>query len=116
MSKGLNIAVGDQEKPIPSFEEEDEMYAGEKIKLNFELPDGQVVNGNFRGGQDVEWAKNAVAQCLGCNLSDFTLEFDGKFMPEVLSLSDFPGLKNDSTLKVVPKKGVNLFEEKKGNE
>mmetsp|Transcript_48215 Transcript_48215/g.55702 ORF Transcript_48215/g.55702 Transcript_48215/m.55702 type:complete len:104 (+) Transcript_48215:38-349(+) len=103
MSKGFDLS---ELEGVQTFEEEDAEYAGEDITLNFDLPDSKKLTIKFKGGQDVGWAKNCVCKELGCGQDDISLYFNGNEMPDILSLSDIAGLKDQSIVKVTFNKKI----------
>ncbi|CAD8134029.1 unnamed protein product (macronuclear) [Paramecium tetraurelia] len=97
MSKGFNLNL--KNSNVMTFEQENELFAGQSIKLNFKLGDKQF-DLEFKVGQDVEWAKKCVAEQLDCGRNDFDLIFEEKVMPEFFSLNDIPNLKDQSSIQI----------------
>ncbi|CAD8158780.1 unnamed protein product [Paramecium octaurelia] len=93
MSKGF--ALNFKNDNVMTFEQENELYAGQSIKLKFKQEEKQFEL-EFKVGQDVEWAKKCVAEILDCSRNDFDLIFEEKVMPEFFSLNDIPNLKDQS--------------------
>ncbi|CAD8046400.1 unnamed protein product [Paramecium primaurelia] len=95
MSKGFNLNF--KNTNVMTFEQENELYAGQSIKLKFKQGETQLEL-EFKVGQDVEWAKKCVAEKLDCGRNDFDLIFEEKIMPEFFSLNDIPNLKDQSSI------------------
>ncbi|CAD8049618.1 unnamed protein product [Paramecium sonneborni] len=97
MSKGFSLNF--QNANVMTFEQENDLFAGQSIKLLFKLSDKQF-DLEFKVGQDVEWAKKCVAEKLDCGRNDFDLIFEEKVMPEFFSLNDIPNLKDQSSIQI----------------
>ncbi|CAD8043559.1 unnamed protein product [Paramecium primaurelia] len=101
MSKGFSLNF--KNANVMTFEQENDLFAGQSIKLKFQLEESQY-DLEFKVGQDVEWAKKCVAEKIDCGRNDFDLIFDGKIMPEFFSLNDIKNLKDQSIIEIRMKK------------
>ncbi|KAM3130467.1 hypothetical protein pb186bvf_017469 [Paramecium bursaria] len=95
--KGFNLNF--QMNDVMTFEQENELFAGKNIKLNFTFGDQQF-DYEFKLGQDVEWAKKCVAEKIGLARNEFDLFHQEKLMPEFFSLNDIPNLMDQSIVAI----------------
>lgn len=84
---------------------EDDKYShlGPEIKCEIDLPSGQFWDKTFRLGMTVGYVKVQVSNRLQLPYDDIDLYFNGKLMPDPLSLSDFPKIKNSDLAVLVVK-------------
>ncbi|CAD8048436.1 unnamed protein product [Paramecium sonneborni] len=101
MSKGFSLNF--KNANVMTFEQENDLFAGQSIKLKFQLGES-FYDLEFKVGQDVEWAKKCVAEKIDCGRNDFDLIFQGKIMPEFFSLNDIQNLKDQSIIEIRMKK------------
>lgn len=72
--------------------EETHQEQGEDISLSFLLPDGQRDTRSYKAGATIAYVKADLQQRFGHPMERLTLQLNGKFLLDPMSIVDCPGI------------------------
>lgn len=84
-------------------DQEEEKLLGDDVVIVFQLPNGEAKKHHVNMGRPVEWLKVLIEREYGIQFEQQELTFEGKVIPNPLSLSDISGIKTDSENVIVVK-------------
>ncbi|KRX02195.1 hypothetical protein PPERSA_06390 [Pseudocohnilembus persalinus] len=112
---GFNLQLNNDNNG-KTIQDENQSYEQQSIKIEFQFINEneqqleiQNITSQFKPYQDIGWVKHFIAQKFNVQYSDFELFFAQKQMHNVLSLSDFQGLTDGSTIQIVVLKNKEGF-------
>lgn len=92
---GLDLnGIREKTRQIKAQEQADEN--GDDVKVNLQLPDGQEELATFKMGTLVSYIKAYIQQEYGHPMAKLNLLLEGSPMLDPLSLSDVPGVNQES--------------------
>ncbi len=96
-------ALGSMGKVVKDKQEES--LLGDNVTIVFQLPNGKKKTHKVNMGRPVEWLKVLVEKEHGIDFHKQELQFDGKVIPDPLSLNDIAGIsvENDNLIIVQEK-------------
>ncbi len=77
-------------------DQQEESLLGDDVTVVFQLPNGERKSHKVNMGRPVEWLKVLVEKEHGIDFHRQEMMFDGKVIPDPLSLSDISGISAES--------------------